>query len=72
MQISAPQQFPPLEHETRPTVGTAQAGHYLNLAPQTMRIHACRQTGPVRCIRIPGSSKLHWPTNDIRRVLGVA
>jgi hypothetical protein len=67
-----PQQFPPLEQETRPTVATDAAAHYLHLAPQTMRIYACKETGPIRPIRIPGCSRLHWRTDDIRRVLGVA
>jgi hypothetical protein len=72
VQTPSKQQFTPLELETRPTVETAAASHYLHLAPQTMRIHACRQTGPIRVIRIPGSAKLHWPVAEIRRVLGVA
>jgi hypothetical protein len=66
------QQFTPLELETRPTVDTAAASHYLHLAPQTMRIYACRENGPIRPRRLPGSSKLHWATADIRRLLGVA
>ena len=68
---TAPQQFVPLELETRPTVDTAAYSHYLHIAPQTARIHACKETGAIRPIRIPGSSKLHWPTAEIRRVLGV-
>lgn len=71
MKYNSPQQFTPLELETRPTVDTATASHWLLLAPQTMRVHAMKQTGPIRPIRIPGSSKLHWPTAEIRRVLGV-
>jgi hypothetical protein len=65
------QQFTPLELETRPTVDTAAAAHYLHLAQQTLRIYACRETGAIRPLRIPGSSKLHWKTVDIRRLLGV-
>lgn len=65
-----PQQFPPLELETRPTVNTAAAAHYLHLAPQTMRIYACRENGPLRPRRING--RLHWVTADIRKLLGVA
>ena len=63
------QRFTPLEDETRPTVDTAAAAHYLHLAPQTMRIYACRESGPLRPRRLPGSSKLHWATADIRRLL---
>ena len=62
-------QFPPLESVTRPTVETAAAAYYLNRRPQTMRIYAMRETGPLRPIRIHG--RLHWKTDDIRRLLGV-
>ena len=63
----APQQFTPLELETRPTVATAAAAFYLHLAAQTMRIYACKENGPLRPIRING--RLHWKTDDIRRLL---
>lgn len=69
---SKPQQFTPLELETRPTVDTAAYAYYMHIAPQTARIHACKESGPVRPLRIPGSTKLHWPTAEIKRVLGVA
>lgn len=72
MQTTTTQQFTPLELETRPTVDTAAAAHYLHLAQQTLRIYACRESGPILPRRIPGSAKLHWPTADIRRLLGVA
>ena len=72
MQIPMSQQFTPLELETRPTVDTAAYSHYMHIAEQTARIHACKESGPIRPIRIPGSAKLHWPTAEIRRVLGVA
>lgn len=71
MQNVVPQQFPPLELETRPTVDTAAAAHYLHAAPQTLRIWACKESGPIRPRRIPGSAKLHWPTAEIKRVLGM-
>ena len=61
----------PLHEETRPTVETAAAAHYLHLAQQTLRIYACKENGPIRPIRIPGSSKLHWKTADIKQLLGV-
>lgn len=69
MQIESFEQFPPLELVTRPTVETAAAAYYLNRRPQTMRIYAMRETGPLRPIRIFG--RLHWKTDDIRRLLGV-
>ena len=68
---SEPQQFPPLESVTRPTVDTAAAAYYLNRRPQTLRTWAMNSgTGPVPCIRING--RLAWPVSELRRVLGVA
>ena len=66
---SEPQQFPPLESVTRPTVETAAAAFYLNRRPQTLRIYACHENGPLRPIRVHG--RLHWKTDDLRRLLGV-
>jgi hypothetical protein len=66
----APPHFTPLEQETRPTVNTAAAANYLHLAPQTLRIWACRENGPIRPRRIHG--RLHWMTADIRHLLGVS
>ena len=63
------QQFPPLESVTRPTVETAAAAFYTNRAQQTLRIWACRENGPLRPIRVHG--RLHWKTDDLRRLLGV-
>ena len=68
--VTAPPQFPPLESVTSPTVATEQAGYYLNRRPQTMRVWACREDGPIRPIRING--RLAWPVSELRRVLGVA
>lgn len=63
------QSFTPLELETRPTVNTAHAAHYLHKAPQTLRIWACKENGPIRPRRV--GANLHWATADIRRLLGV-
>lgn len=69
--VSEPQHFPPLELVNRPTVGTAEAAHYLNRSPQTLRTWAMNSgTGPVSCIRING--RLAWNVAELRRVLGVA
>ena len=68
--VSEPQQFPPLESVTRPTVDTAAAAYYLNRKPQTCRAWACLENGPLRPIRISG--RLAWPVSELRRVLGVA
>ena len=62
-------QFPPLESVTRPTVETAAAAFYLNRRPQTLRIYASRESGPLRPIRLHG--RLHWRTDDLRRLLGI-
>lgn len=70
MQTQTEQQFIPIERETRPTVGTAAAANYLHLAPQTLRIWACHENGPIRPRRIHG--RLHWVTADICRLLGVS
>ena len=64
-----PQQFPPLEHVTRPAVTTGEAAHYLNRRPQTLREWACTENGPLRPMRING--RLAWPVAELRRVLGV-
>lgn len=72
MKVQTEQRFTPLELETRPTVDTAAAAHYLHLAQNTLRIYACRGTGAIRPIRIPGSSKLHWKTDEIRKLLKVS
>lgn len=61
--------FPPLEEVTRPTVPTEQAAHYLDRQPQTMRIWACKENGPIRPLRIHG--RLHWSVSELRRLLGV-
>ena len=70
MQIPVSEQFTPLELETRPTVATNAAAHYLHLAPQTLRIYACKESGPIRPLRVNG--RLHWETKKIRELLGVA
>ena len=64
------QQFPSLELENRPAVGTEQAAYYLNRRPQTMRAWACMENGPLRPRRLMGP--LLWDVAGIRRGLGVA
>ena len=60
----------PLAEETRATLPTSEAAKHLNLACQTLRIYACKETGPLRPLRIHG--RLHWRTEDLRSLLGVA
>lgn len=69
-QTSDRQGVTPLEHETRPTVSTEAAAHYLHVTPQRMRLHACLGTGPLVPRRVNG--RLHWSTQQIRELLGVA
>ena len=61
--------FPPLESVTRPNVDTAAAAYYLNRKPQTLRMWACDQDGPLQPLRING--RLAWPVADLKRVLGM-
>ena len=68
LEAKSPQQFPPLELETRPTVDTAATAYYLRKAQQTLRIWACKG-GPIRPIRV--GAHLHWKTSEIRKLLGV-
>lgn len=58
-----------LAHELRAAVDTETAAFHLNRAKQTLRIWACRENGPLRPIRIAG--RLHWRTDDLRRLLGI-
>ena len=63
-------QLTPLAQETRTAIPTAEAAAHLNRAPQTLWLWACKESGPVRPIRVMG--RLAWPVADIKRVLGVA
>ena len=58
-----------LEHETRAAVDTETAAFHLSRAQQTLRGWACHEDGPLRPIRVHG--RLHWKTDDLRRLLGV-
>ena len=60
----------PLAHETRTAISTAEAAVHLNRAQQTLRVWACRESGPLRPLRICG--RLAWPVDQIRRLLGVS
>ena len=62
--------FVDLNHETRSAVDTACAAFHLSRAPQTLRIWACKQNGPIHPIRING--RLAWKVADLRKVLGGA
>jgi hypothetical protein len=62
--------FTSLEHETRAVIDTETAAYHLSREPQTLRVWACRENGPLRPMRVHG--RLAWPTAEIRRLLGVA
>jgi len=62
--------IPKLEDETRDVFDTQTAARHLNRSPQTLRIWACKENGPLRPIRVHG--RLAWPVADVRRLLGVA
>ena len=63
-------QYPRLEDVTKPNVTTAEGAYYLDRKPQTLRIWACLENGPLRPIRVNG--RLAWPVAEIKRILGVA
>lgn len=63
------QSFPALENVTSPAVPTPQAAYYLNRQPQTLRVWACREDGPIRPMRING--RLAWRVTDIKAVMGM-
>lgn len=57
----------PLDHETRTALPTREAAHHLNRKVQTLHIWACKESGPIRPVRVNG--RLAWLVVDIRRVL---
>ena len=56
-----------LELEQRSALPTAEAAAHLNRAPQTLRIWAMRESGPIRPVRIKG--RLAWSVSDIKSIL---
>ena len=46
---------------------TAEAGPFINRAPQTLRKWACLDNGPIRPIRING--RLAWRVSDLQALL---
>ena len=67
---TAPQQFPPLELVTKPLLVTKELCHYANIAEQTAWVWACKESGPVRPVRI--GRRLGWPTAAVKKLCGVA
>ena len=68
--VSSLPQFPPLEQVTKPNLTTKEFCFYTNLAEQTAWVYACKETGPVRPIRI--GRRLNWPTKAVKKLCGVA
>lgn len=59
-----------LETEARTALPTAEAAHHLARRPNTLRIWAMKDSGPLRPVRVNG--RLLWPTAELRRVLSGA
>lgn len=57
-----------LDADPRAVISTAEAAAHLSRAPQTLRIWASRQSGPIAPVRING--RLGWKVSDIRRLVG--
>ncbi len=62
-------QLTPLASETRSAIPTAEAAAHLNRAHQTLLLWACKESGPIRPLRVNG--RLAWPVSEIRSLLGV-
>ena len=60
--------FASLDRETRTAVDTECAAFHLIRKPQTLRIWASRENGPLRPLRVHG--RLLWPVAEIRRLVG--
>lgn len=63
------QAHPALAQETRSHVSTDCAAYHLGRRPQTLRVWASTEQGPLRPIRING--RLAWAVVEIRRVLEI-
>lgn len=59
--------FQPLVTEVRSMLTTEAAAFHLNRAPQTLRVWACYENGPLRPVRING--RLAWLVADIKALL---
>jgi hypothetical protein len=67
MPMPVNQPFVPIEQESRSHVETACAAFYLSRRPQTLRLWASLENGPIRPNRVNG--RLAWSVADIKRVL---
>lgn len=60
--------YAPLSGVIRTHVTTAEAAFHLNMQPQTLRVWACRESGPIRPIRV--GARLGWSVEKLRELLG--
>lgn len=67
MQSLTTQSFTPLEQEARSHVETACAAYHLMRKPQTLRVWACKENGPILPVHING--RLGWPVAEIRTLM---
>ena len=61
--------LPPLELQTKPLLTTEEAAYYMNRKVQTLRIWACKKSGPLTPIHMGGP--LGWKTSDVRKLVGI-
>lgn len=61
--------FLSLDRETRAAVDTATAAFHLSRRPQTLRLWAMNESGPLRPLRVNG--RLAWRVAEIRRLVGL-
>lgn len=52
---------------SRPVLTTKEAAHLLNRAPQTLRVWATYENGPIRPQRVNG--RLLWATKDVMKLI---
>ncbi len=59
----------PLQADARAAIPTPEAAAHLGRSPQTLRLWACTESGPLRPLRVNG--RLLWPVAELRKLLGV-
>lgn len=59
----------PLDQESRAAIPTSEAAFHLSRSPQTLRLWASQENGPIQPVRVNG--RLAWPVDGLKRVLGL-
>ena len=72
MKRKSNQDFPKLESVTKPTLTTDEIAFYTNLTAQTWRAKACFDTYPEGLCPLKICNRLAWPTDAVKRLMGVA